>query len=136
MDIKNTVSFLGEGVQVASSVKSVVESGTQQSDVKDLGKTLEKKPVDAQDEQILEFPKENVEKAVSDVNQFFQAEQRKLSFSINEATKDVVIEVKDAETDEVLRQIPPEFVVRLAEQLNELSSEPHISSGFLLQDKA
>ena len=48
----------------------------------------------------------------------------------------VVIEVRDADTDAILRQIPPEFVVRLAEQLNELSDEQHASSGLLLQDKA
>lgn len=136
MDIKNTVSVIGEGVQVASNVKSGIENKIQQSEVKDFAKILEKKRIDVREESTLEFPKKNVEKAVSDVNQFFQAEHRKLSFSVNEVTKNIVIEVKDAETNEVLRQIPPEYVVRLAEQLNELSSEPHGSSGFLLQDKA
>lgn len=136
MDIKNTVSIMREGVQVASNVKSEMEIKTQQSEIKDFAKILEKKRIEDKDKQQLEFPKKNVEKAVSDVNQFFQAEHRKLSFSVNEVTKNIVIEVKDAETNEVVRQIPPEYVVKLAEQLNELSSEPHDASGFLLQDKA
>lgn len=136
MDINNTVSLVGESVQAASKIKSNVGSETKISNIKLIAKTAENKQAEAKDEKVLEFPEKNVERAITDVNQFFQSEQRKLSFSVNQATKDVVIEVKDAETDEILRQIPPEFVVRLAEQLNELSNEQHASSGLLLQDKA
>lgn len=136
MDINNTVSLVGESVQAASKIKSNVGSETKISNIKLIAKTAENKQAEAKGEKVLEFPEKNVERAITDVNQFFQSEQRKLSFSVNQATKDVVIEVKDAETDEILRQIPPEFVVRLAEQLNELSNEQHASSGLLLQDKA
>lgn len=75
-----------------------------------------------------------LDQAVSKVNQLFQAEQRKLSFSINEATQGIVIEVKDAETDEVIRQIPPEVLVKLAERMQEMSAEESV--GVLLKDKA
>nr|WP_305906552.1 flagellar protein FlaG [Methylomarinum sp. Ch1-1]MDP4519241.1 flagellar protein FlaG [Methylomarinum sp. Ch1-1] len=80
--------------------------------------------------------KKEVEQAVSDVNQFFQTERRSLAFSVNETTQDVVIEVKDAETDQIIRQIPPEFVIKLAEQLHELSNETNRFDGLLLKDKA
>lgn len=78
---------------------------------------------------------EKVDKAVSDVNEFFQNEQRKLSFSINKDIDSVVIEVRDVETDEVIRQIPSESVIKLAEQLNELISD-NGSVGMLLKEKA
>ena len=135
MDIKNTVSFVGEGVQVAT-IKPVRNNETQTSVVKDADKIFGKEVVDDQEKSLSILQEKDVEKALSDVNHFFQAEQRKLSFSVNEISKKVVIEVKDAETDQVIRQIPPEFVVRLAEHLNELSTENGDSGGYLLRDKA
>jgi len=41
-----------------------------------------------------------------------------LSFRVDEATKDVVVTVIDPETKDVIRQIPPEEVLRLAERLD------------------
>lgn len=78
--------------------------------------------------------KQGLDQAVAKVNELFQAEQRKLSFSVNDKTHDVVIEVRDAETDEVIRQIPPEFVVKLAEQMHEMSADESV--GVLLRDQA
>jgi flagellar protein FlaG len=141
MDIKNTVSFIrGERIQLEPIVKSVVE-GDKRSFVVNKVEAIKIDEVDEAIEQSAienssDVQKKNIEKALTDVTQFFQAEQRKLSFSVSDATKEVVIEVKDAETNEILRQIPPEFVVRLAEHLDGLSGESNDSSGFLLRDKA
>jgi len=41
----------------------------------------------------------------------------KLSFRVDEATKDVVVSVIDPETKDVIRQFPPEELLRLAERL-------------------
>lgn len=40
-----------------------------------------------------------------------------LSFSVNRETGDMVIRVIDSQTDEVIRQIPPEEFVRIAARL-------------------
>ncbi len=45
---------------------------------------------------------------------------RGLRFNVDEASGITVINVVDTETDEVLRQIPPESVLKIAEKLNEL----------------
>lgn len=69
------------------------------------------------------------------MNSFFQNEQRKLLFKVNENTGGVVIQVKDAQTDEVIKQIPPEFVVKLAEHLDQLN-EAEDAVGTLVREQA
>lgn len=78
--------------------------------------------------------KAKLDQMVGKVNDLFQAEHRKLSFSINEVTQGVVVEVRDVETDELIRQIPPEYVLKLAEQLADMSADDAV--GVLLKDKA
>lgn len=134
MDIKNVVSPLTgsapptplKNTNNAQSQPAEQQSSLKDAFVKDLAVEKSDTETNAQ--------KTALDQAVSKVNQLFQAEQRKLSFSINEATQGVVIEVKDAETDEVIRQIPPEIVVKLAEQMQEMSTEESV--GVLLKDKA
>ncbi len=57
--------------------------------------------------------------AVSKLNDYTQSISRKLSFSIEESTGRTVIKVYDAETDELIRQIPPEETLHLAEVIQE-----------------
>lgn len=136
MDIKNITSPGGGGIHLAS-VKSTEHKSedplvkqAQQSEVIQLA---DKAAKESNEKQRAVAEKKNIDKAVTDINQFFQTQQRKLSFSVNEATSDMVIEIKDADTDEIIRQIPPEFVVRLAEQLKEMTDDP---AGILLKDRA
>lgn len=120
MDINNAVSFVGQSHQPVST-EPRVRNKADHSVAELANKNIEK---------------QKIERAVADVNQFFLFEQRKLSFSVNELTHDIVIQVKDIETDQVLRQIPPDYVLKLAEHLAEVSSETDFSSGLLLSDKA
>ncbi|MCF6203160.1 MAG: flagellar protein FlaG [Methylococcaceae bacterium] len=80
-----------------------------------------------------ELEKKQAEKAVGEMNSFFQNESRKLSFSINKEADMLVIEVRDSETDKVLRQIPSEVLVKLAEQMNDLS-EKSVAGMLLAED--
>ena len=62
--------------------------------------------------------------------------QRDLSFSVDDSTGETIITVIDSKTDEVVRQIPSEYVVRLAQNLNELQealSSANGSKGNLLE---
>ena len=60
-----------------------------------------------------------LKEAVSKLNDYVQNIRRKLSFSIEESTGRTVIKVYDAETEELIRQIPPEETLRLAEVIQE-----------------
>ena len=63
-----------------------------------------------------------LETAVADIQDFTQNIQRSLSFSINENTGRTVVEVKDRATGEVIRQLPTEEALRLAESIDEMRS--------------
>lgn len=62
---------------------------------------------------------EKLQAAVTKLNEHVQNLARTLSFSIEESTGRTVIKVYDAETDELIRQIPPEETLKLAEILGE-----------------
>lgn len=68
-----------------------------------------------------------LKEAVSKLNDYTQSISRKLSFSIEESTGRTVIKVYDAETDELIRQIPPEETLRLAEVIGEQSTNLFIT---------
>jgi flagellar protein FlaG len=58
--------------------------------------------------------REQVQSAVSALNDYVQTIQRTLSFSIEENTGITVVKVFDSETEELIRQIPLEETIKLA----------------------
>ncbi|MDC6679087.1 flagellar protein FlaG, partial [Leclercia adecarboxylata] len=48
--------------------------------------------------------------------------QRDLSFSVDDSTGDVIVQVVDGESGKVVRQIPSEEILRLAERIDEMRS--------------
>ena len=61
----------------------------------------------------------DIESSLEEAEQRFQTVNRALRFSVDEGSGRTVIRVIDRETDEVIRQIPPEDVLRIAEQIRE-----------------
>jgi flagellar protein FlaG len=55
----------------------------------------------------------NVKQAVKEINEGFRSLNSHLQFSIDDKTESVVVKLIDSDTGEVLRQIPPEEVLRL-----------------------
>ncbi|BCX89078.1 flagellar protein FlaG [Methylomarinovum tepidoasis] len=66
---------------------------------------------------------EQVAQAVKQINDYLQTVQRNLEFSIDRDTRQVVVKVLDAESGEVVRQIPPESVLKLAKAMKESKEE-------------
>lgn len=75
-------------------------------------------------------PKE-VEQAVKEINDYMQLVRRNLEFSVDKDTQRVVVKVIDAETGELVRQIPPDAVLELAKFLRERENK-----GLLLAQHA
>ncbi len=71
----------------------------------------------------------DLEQAVTDIREFVQAAQRSLDFSIDDSTHRVVVKVIATDSGEVIRQIPSETALKLAQNL---SSASHL----LFDDKA
>lgn len=65
--------------------------------------------------------KQEISNAVKEINTFFQTTHRFLGFSVDEASGEMVMQIRDTQTNELIRQIPGEDVLRLAKQLDSLT---------------
>ncbi len=74
-------------------------------------------------QQAREVNSEKLQETVREMNAKVQNLRRNLHFSVDDASGRSVIKVIDAETDEVIRQIPSEEILNLAHRLTELNEE-------------
>ena len=75
--------------------------------------------------------------AVLDINEYVQSIQRTLQFSIDEETGTTVVKVLNSETQEVVRQFPPEEVLALARHLQASQEIQALdNSGLILRARA
>ena len=66
--------------------------------------------------------RKEVEAAVATIQDFVQSVSRSLNFSLEEGSGRVVVKVTDAGSGDVIRQIPSEEALQLAENLSEVRS--------------
>jgi flagellar protein FlaG len=69
----------------------------------------------------------NVQQDVEKLNNEMQNLNKSLRFEIDDTTDEVIVTVVDKESDEVIREIPPEEVRRMRERLDEMA-------GLLLEE--
>jgi flagellar protein FlaG len=62
-----------------------------------------------------------VEAAVVKLNDYAQSVSRQLQFSVDEESGKTIVKVIDAETGETIRDIPPEEILKMQNQLREAS---------------
>ncbi len=75
--------------------------------------------------------------AVQNLKSFVQNVQRELNFSIDESSGMTVVKIIDSQTDEVIRQIPAEEVLAIAEQVRAAQeARQQTAQGLLLKEKA
>jgi flagellar protein FlaG len=78
------------------------------------------KPQDVKPQDVKRQERQALASAVDELNQHFKSLPRtRLQFTIDEKADRVVVKVMDAEKDEVIRQIPPEDILKLAASLKE-----------------
>lgn len=66
---------------------------------------------------------EQVSEAISNIQTFVESNQRNLNFSVDEDSRRSIVSVTDASSGDVIRQIPSEEVLQLAERIRELQTE-------------
>ncbi|WXL27297.1 flagellar protein FlaG [Ectopseudomonas mendocina] len=66
--------------------------------------------------------REDLEAAVATISDFVQSVSRSLNFSLEEGSGRVVVKVTDSGSGDVIRQIPSEEALQLAENLSEVRS--------------
>lgn len=82
-----------------------------------------------------EADKAQLQQAVDVVNQALALEQRSLNFSIDEGSGRSVIKVYDYKTEELIKQIPSEELLRVAQDIKRLQEEMGQSIGLLIDKK-
>ncbi len=66
-----------------------------------------------------EAQREELDQAVSQLNDFVQTVQRDLQFEVDNELGQTIVKVVDQQTQEVIRQMPDEVALRLAEKLQQ-----------------
>jgi flagellar protein FlaG len=86
------------------------ESGKKTEGGKDLPHNVER---------IADVSEEQVKEAVSKLNEYVQTTERTLDFQMDEESGKTVIKVFDKLSSELIRQIPNELALELAQNLND-----------------
>jgi len=68
-------------------------------------------------------------KAIERANEAFRVVNTRFEFSIHEGTKEIMVKIIDEETNEVIREIPPEKILDLIAKIWELA-------GILVDERA
>lgn len=114
-----------------SPVKAMPSSQAEERNASDLASPLSKnqQPLDLKAASELsgadtlkktgEAQNEGLGQAVSQLNDYVQHVQRDLQFEVDNDLGQTVVKVVDQETQEVIRQIPDEVALRLAEKLQQ-----------------
>ena len=76
-----------------------------------------------------------LDEAVKKVSDFLSAQNRDLLFNIDEQTQRTVVTVKESSSGEVIRQIPSEEVLKLANRIQELQQDVGNSIGIFINSE-
>ena len=76
-----------------------------------------------------------IESQIEQFQQFNQSINRSILFEIDEELGVTIVRVVDKDTDELIRQFPPEELLNLSRRLKELNEQDSSSAGVLLQEK-
>lgn len=106
-----------EGDKVQKEMLNKQSISTQSIDTQTIESRL---PVDSVVKESKKATHEEIEVALVEVNAFVQSMQRNLSFTIDEQLGDEIISITDAETNEVIRQIPSEELVVLRKKMDDV----------------
>ncbi len=72
--------------------------------------------------QATEVSRSEVEDAVASIQEFVQSVKRDLNFAVDDGSGQVVVKVTDPSSGDLIRQIPSEEALQLAENLTEVRS--------------
>ena len=90
-------------------------------------KTLTERAVSQTQE--VEYPREQLEDAVNQLNDFLKPINSAVQFTLDDDTGQTVVKVIDTATKEVIRQVPSEEMLNIARALDKIA-------GVLIQQKA
>ncbi|MGX5220050.1 MULTISPECIES: flagellar protein FlaG [Pseudomonas] len=112
--ISNTLSLVNSGAKAP-----VVGTGNRSA-------TVQPDPIAVSEQRLTEQEPESatqaVEQAASSIQGYVQSIRRDLNFAVDDSSGRVVVKVTDSASGDVIRQIPSEDALRLAESLEAVRS--------------
>lgn len=112
---KVTVAPPVQMTSVSASASSKISNQKNGNPLPPAAQTATSKPLVPADQEAVA---EQVRVAVAQMNEYIQSTQRDLHFSYDATSGETVVKVLDRSTQEVIRQIPDEIFLRLAQQLD------------------
>ena len=134
--------FADKQVQATSIAVESTERSVTQSEKTDILETqnsqdlADKADTDQTEGGTQERESLDIESAVSEINDFVQATNRQLNFSVDERSETAVVKVTDSESGDIIRQIPSEEVLALSERIKELQNDVGTAVGVLFNKQA
>jgi len=115
--IKSTVSPIAvEVVSLSEAFKKGAQGPVRRQDVSFDGKLS---PADTAHKVSKVVEPEKIEAAVAKVAEYVESLSRSLAISVDERSGDFVVQVQDANTDEIIRQLPSEEVLAISAAISE-----------------
>ncbi|MEM9103483.1 MAG: flagellar protein FlaG [Pseudomonadota bacterium] len=78
---------------------------------------------------------EKIQESVQQLNDSARQLNRDLEFSVDNDSGRTIITVKDRRTEEIIRQIPSEDVLKIANRVKELSDIPNAAQGVFINEQ-
>lgn len=110
--------------KIAGSSALLGQAGSNPGSVKESGASSfqARQPIEVEQQVRREQSRAELESSVSDILSRVQMVQRNLNFSVDDSTGQVVVKVIDGESGKLVRQIPSEELLELAERFDEMRS--------------
>ncbi|MDQ7049995.1 MAG: flagellar protein FlaG [Enterobacterales bacterium] len=120
------MSQTSAGVAPENTTKNLQQSSTTE--------TVKSKS-NADTNQALTVKQDVIKDQIKELQQFNQKIDRSLQFKVDEELGVTIVRVIDKETEELIRQFPPEELINLSRRLKDLNEQQTSNSGVLLQEK-
>ncbi len=111
MDIKNINNML-DNTLVQGGAKSVTSQNNKVKVQNEINQQLR--------EELKKLDKNQIESLLKDIKEKFDYMNKYLKIEIDKDLQEPVIKIIDKKTNEVVRQIPPEYLLELAKRIDEL----------------
>jgi flagellar protein FlaG len=111
-----------EGVESLSSQQLYNSNNNSSENIKSNNKKINKQAQSLQKKKEYNQKEleEEVRESVKDVNEIVDQVKEGLSFQIHEDTEELMIQVIDVNTDEVIKELPPEEMLDLKARIHEM----------------
>jgi flagellar protein FlaG len=106
-----------KGAVSPSVIRDTTASSGVRTKAEEIGKSGKVLPPSG--DKVEALSKEQVQDAVSRINEYVQQSERTLDFQLDEDSGKTIISVYDTQSSELIRQIPSELALELARKLND-----------------